>query len=171
MAERRPPAYSNLLAFQVTSTADALRRGAAMQMRREHDVSLAQIRVLGFIASLQPVRLRDVAADAGADKAQISRVVASLVQRGYVSRRALAGDARPAFLELTDAGREKYAALLSTLQERDRAIRAGFDGTQADDLVALLARVRNTAEELAIEQERIASAAAQKQRASRGARL
>src|SRR6059058_2920329 len=99
MAERRPPAFRNLLAFQVSSTADALRRSAAMRMRREHELSLAQVRALALIEHLQPVRLRDVAADAGADKAQISRVVTSLVERGLVMRRALAGDARSAHLE------------------------------------------------------------------------
>src|SRR4051812_3459340 len=105
MAERRSPAFRNLLAYQVSSTADALRRSAALRMRREHEVSLAQVRALALIEHLQPVRLRDVAADAGADKAQISRVVSSLVDKGYVSRRALAGDAQSAHLELTDSGR------------------------------------------------------------------
>jgi DNA-binding MarR family transcriptional regulator len=157
MAERRLPAYSNLLAFQVTSAADAIRRGAALQMRREHDVSLAQIRILGVIDVLQPVRLRDVAADADADKAQISRVVASLVERGWVARRALAEDARSAFLELTEAGRDKYAALLGTLQERDRAIRAAFDGSEVEELVAFLTRVRKSVEEPAPAQVRVAT--------------
>src|SRR4051794_39546817 len=102
MSDRQHPAYRSLLGFHVTSTAAALRRSAALQMKREHDVSLAQVRTLALIEHLQPVRLRDVAADAGADKAQISRVVTTLVSRGYVSRRSLAGDARSAHLELTD---------------------------------------------------------------------
>lgn len=157
MAERQLPAYSDLLSFQVTSTADAIRRGAALQIRREHNMSLAQVRVLGFIESLQPVRLRDVAADAGSDKAQISRVVASLVERGYVSRRALAGDARSAFLELTEAGSERYAALLRTMRQRDSAIRTTFEGRQVDELVALLARVRTSADALTSAQESVAA--------------
>jgi DNA-binding MarR family transcriptional regulator len=157
MAERRPPAFRNLLAYQVSSTADALRRSAAMRMRREHDVSLAQVRALALIEHLQPVRLRDVAADAGADKAQISRVVSSLVERGYVSRRALAGDARSAHLELTEAGREKYDALFRTMQDRDRAMRAAFDAGEADALVTFLGRVRKVADQLSIEEERLAS--------------
>ena len=157
MAERRPPAFRNLLGYQVSSTADALRRSAAMRMRREHDVSLAQLRALALIEHLQPVRLRDVAADAGADKAQVSRVVSSLVEKGYVSRRALARDARSAHLELTESGRAKYDALLKTMQERDQAIRNSFDGNEADTLVAFLGRVRKVAEQLAIEEERLAS--------------
>jgi DNA-binding MarR family transcriptional regulator len=159
MAERRPPAFRNLLAYQVTSTADALRRSAATRMRREHDLSLAQVRTLGLIEHLQPVRLRDVAADAGADKAQISRVVTSLVGRGLVTRRALVGDARSAHLELTASGAEMVTALLRTLQERDRILKAGFQGTEVDQFLSLLARLRVTADQLELDEERRSAAA------------
>jgi DNA-binding MarR family transcriptional regulator len=156
MADRRPPAYRELLGFQIGSTADALRKSAALRMRREHDVSLAQVRALALIEHLQPVRLRDVAADAGADKAQISRVVSSLVSRGLVERRTLVGDARSAHLELTGAGREKFDALFRSLQERDSAVRAAFEAAQADEFRGLLARVRKVADQLTLEEERLA---------------
>lgn len=156
MSERSPPAFRKLLAYQVSSTADALRRSAAMRMRREHDLSLAQVRTLALIDHLQPVRLRDVAADAGADKAQISRVVSSLVSRGYVTRRALVGDARSAHLELTAEGQGKFAALSATLQERDRLLKAGFQPAEIDQLLSLLARVRKTADEMTANEERLA---------------
>src|ERR1700741_4610159 len=115
MAERRSPAFRSLPGCHVKSTADALRKSAAMRMRREHDVSLAQVRALALIEHLQPVRLRDVAADAGADKAQVSHVISSLVERGLVTRRALEGDARSPHLELPDAGRDKFAAISKSM--------------------------------------------------------
>jgi DNA-binding MarR family transcriptional regulator len=154
MTDRRQPVYRHLLAYQVTSTADALRRSAAMHMRREHDVSLAQVRTLALIEHLQPVRLRDVAADAGADKAQVSRVVTSLVGRGYVSRRALAGDARSAHLELTEAGYAKMNAVTRTLDERDAVLRSALRPAEAEQLIALLASVRQSADGLTLEEER-----------------
>jgi DNA-binding MarR family transcriptional regulator len=157
MAERRLPAFRNLLAYQIASTSDALRRSAAMRMKREHDVSLAQVRALALIDYLQPVRLRDVAADAGADKAQISRVVSSLVSRGLVSRRALAGDARSAHLELTADGRDKFAAISGTLEDRDRALCAALSPGDFDRLVTALAQVRAAADQLSLEEERIAN--------------
>jgi DNA-binding MarR family transcriptional regulator len=161
MADKRQPAFHNLLSFQVTSTADALRRSAAMQMRREHEVSLAQVRILSLILHLQPVRLRDVAVDAGADKAQISRVVTSLVGRGYVARRALAGDARSAHLELTEAGRAKMATIDRSMDERDRVLRASLQPGEAEQLTALLARVRKGADGLTLEEERFEKSMAQ----------
>jgi len=155
MAERRPPAFRSLLASQISSTADELRKSVTLRLRREHDVSLAQVRTLALIEYLQPVRLRDVALDAGADKAQISRVVSSLVERGYVVRRALAKDARSAHLELTDSGREKLGVLVKLMQERDRVLRAALQADEADSLTALLARIRGTAEQLALDEERL----------------
>lgn len=157
MAER-PPAFRSLLAYQVSSTADALRRSAAMRMRREHDVSLAQVRTLALIEHLEPVRLRDVAADAGADKAQISRVVSSLVSRGYVTRRVLVGDARSAHLELSPAGRDKVGRLVRTLQERDRQLKAAFQPAELEQLMALLARLRKGADQLTLDEDALASA-------------
>jgi DNA-binding MarR family transcriptional regulator len=156
MAERRPPAFRNLLGIEIASTADALRRSAAMQMRREHDVSLAQVRALALIDHLQPVRLRDVAADAGADKAQVSRVVSSLVSRGLVSRRTLTGDARSAHLELTADGRVKVAGMFRTLTERDGIVRAALQPGEAEKLAAMLADVRKAADRLAVQEERLA---------------
>ena len=160
MVERRQPAFRNLLAYEISSTADALRRSAAMRMRREHDLSLAQVRALALIEHMQPVRLRDVAADSGADKAQISRVVSSLVSRGYVSRHALAADGRSAHLELTEAGRGKIATVGKTLQERDRVLRAALQPAEVQQLLSFLARIRETAEQLTIEEERFGSGGA-----------
>lgn len=154
MADNRQPAFRNLLSYQVTSTADALRRSAALYMRREHDVSLAQVRTLALIQHLQPVRLRDVAADAGADKAQISRVVTSLVGRGYVTRRALAGDARSAHLELSEAGRAKMHAVEQSLERSDGVLRSALSPADAEQLAALLARVRKAADDLTMQEER-----------------
>ncbi len=153
MAQRRQPAYSSLLAFQVTSTADAIRRGTALQMRREHDMSLAQVRVLAYIEALQPVRLREIAADAAADKAQISRVVTSLVERGYVARHALAGDARSAHLELTEAGRLALKTIYQLLGTRDRMLQAMLQPAEVDQLADLLARLRKAADGLAQAEE------------------
>lgn len=156
MSERRPAALRNLLAYQVASTSDAIRRSAAVRMRRQFDLSLAQVRVLALIDHLQPVRLRDVAADAGADKAQISRVVSSLVSRGLVSRTTLVGDARSAHLELTAPGRDLMTTVYATLRERDAILKSGFQPGEIEQLHSLVARLRGTADRLFFDEERAA---------------
>ena len=154
MAERRMPAFRALLGYQINSTSEALRRGATLRLRREHDLSLMEWRTLALIEHLQPVRLRDLAADFGADKAQISRIVTALVGRGLVVRRLRESDARSAQLELTDAGQAKTLALIRAAQERDRVFRACLKPAEVEQLVGMLARIRAQAQELLEEEER-----------------
>jgi DNA-binding MarR family transcriptional regulator len=141
MAERRAPAFRALLGYQISSTSEAL--------------SLMEWHTLALIEHLQPVRLRDLAADFGADKAQISRIVTALADRGLVVRRVRADDARSAQLELTDSGRAKTVALTRVAQERDRAFRACLKPAELEQLVGMLARVRARAQELLDEEERL----------------
>jgi len=154
MAERSAPAFRALLGYQINSTSEALRRGATLRLRREHDLSLMEWRTLALIEHLQPVRLRDLAADFGADKAQISRIVTALVSRGLVMRRLRESDTRSAQLELSEAGRAKILALIRAAQERDRAFRACLKPAEVEQLVGMLARIRARALELLEEEER-----------------
>jgi DNA-binding MarR family transcriptional regulator len=154
MAERRMPAFRALLGYQIDSTSEVLRRGDTLRLRREHDVSLMEWHTLALIEHMQPVRLRDLAADFGADKAQISRIVTALVGRGLVARRR-EGDARSAPLELTASGRAKALALTLAAQERDWAFRACLKPAELDQLTGMLARIRARAQELLDEEDRL----------------
>ena len=89
MPERRTPAFRALLGYQVNLTSEILKRGISLRLRREHDVSLMESRTLALIDCLGPVRLRDLAAEFEADKAQISRIVTApqrLPACAYASR-------------------------------------------------------------------------------------
>ncbi|WP_053076770.1 MarR family winged helix-turn-helix transcriptional regulator [Caenimonas sp. SL110] len=148
MFESRAPAFSQLIAWQINSTSDALRREAAMRMKRDHDISLVEWRTLALIEAMQPVRLRDVAAESDSDKAQISRIVSGLVERGLVERQAVAQDARSAHLRLTPSGTELAAKLAALSQDRDRMLRASCDGASMEVMLATLAVIKEKASEL-----------------------
>lgn len=155
MGDRRAPAFTTLLSHHINSTSDLLRRVAALRSRREHDVSLTESRTLALVEHLQPVRLRDLTAASGSDKAQISRVVTGLVGRGLILRSSSSNDGRSAHLELTEAGRIKAGHLARMAQETDRALRAGLKPAEADHLIALLSRVKAKAQDLVKEEERL----------------
>ncbi|MES2634679.1 MAG: MarR family winged helix-turn-helix transcriptional regulator [Pseudomonadota bacterium] len=148
MLESRAPAFSRLIAWQINSTSDALRREAAVRMKREHDISLVEWRTLALIEAMQPVRLRDVAAESESDKAQISRIVSALVERGLVDRQAVAQDARSAHLSLTPSGTELAAKLAAMSQDRDRMLRATCDEAGIETMLTTLAVIREKATEL-----------------------
>jgi len=118
-------------------------------------VSLTESRTLALVEHLQPVRLRDLTAASGSDKAQISRVVTALVGRGLILRSSNSRDARSAHLELTDAGRIKAGHLARMAQDTDNALRASLKPAEADHLIALLARVKDKARDLVKEEERL----------------
>lgn len=154
MPELRAPAFHRLLAWQVNSASDALRRGATLRLKREHGISMVEWRTIALIEAMQPVRLRDVAMESSADKAQISRIVTSLVQRGVVERQAYAGDARSAHLQLTAAGAQLATRLAAMAEDRDRALRTAFGETGIATMVEALAAVKAKAIELMQDEER-----------------
>ena len=147
------PAFLPLLSYEVNSTSDALRRSAALRFRREHDVSLMEWRTLALIEHLQPVTLRALTDYSSTDKAQISRIVSALVERGLVERHAHSSDARSAQLALSAQGRAKIKGLARTARARDRVFRAVLDEGEAEQLVAALHKLKARALALIEEEE------------------
>jgi len=153
----RTPAFTPLLSYEVNSTSDLLRRSAALRFRREHDVSLTEWRTLARIEYLRPVTLRDLVAYASTDKAQISRIVTGLVERGFVSRKIHATDARSAQLDLTAAGKKILRGLTKSAQERDRAFRACLTEAEIVQLRKTLAKLKVCAQGLIADEDNRAS--------------
>jgi len=83
----------DLLSYRLHVVANLLSRGAAMRYRREFGVSLWEWRTVALLGAQAPRSLNDLAAAAGLDKSQMSRVVAGLVERGIVARGADETDA------------------------------------------------------------------------------
>ena len=78
----------DLLSYRLHVVANLLSRGAAMRYRREFGVSLWEWRTIALLGAQAPLSLNELAAAAGLDKSQMSRVVAGLVERGLVARGA-----------------------------------------------------------------------------------
>jgi DNA-binding MarR family transcriptional regulator len=103
---------------------DALRRivrglsASARTLPGGSSVSGAQRFVLRQIAASPGLGVGELAARTLAGQSTVSEVVARLVERGLVSRRADTTDARRATLTLTVAGRRVIADLEPTTQER-----------------------------------------------------
>ena len=159
MADTRAPAFRRLLASHINSASDALRRGQALRLRREFDLSLVEWRSICLIEFMQPVRLREVAAESAADKAQISRIVTGLVKRGLVVRQEYIGDARSAMLELTPSGAELARRLSELGEERDAELHAALGAAGTEPLMHAIELVRARATQMADAEERLAQSA------------
>ncbi|WP_406151004.1 MarR family winged helix-turn-helix transcriptional regulator [Streptomyces sp. NBC_01012] len=139
---------SELLSYRLTRTSSALSRSAALRYRREFDVSLGEWRSIALIAADPTLTLNRLARRAGLDKAQMSRVVRGLVERGLVTRTESTGRSRQ--LALTDSGIEAYRGLIRAANERD----AAFAAALSEDETLALERALEKLAELALSLER-----------------
>ncbi|MFF4753338.1 MarR family winged helix-turn-helix transcriptional regulator [Streptomyces sp. NPDC002514] len=134
---------SELLSYRLSRTSSALSRSAALRYRREFDVSLGEWRTIALIAADPTLTLNRLARRAGLDKAQMSRVVRGLVERGFVKRTEGAGRSRQ--LALTEAGVEVYRGLIVAANERDAAFAALLSDEEARVLGCALEKLADLA--------------------------
>lgn len=111
-----------LLSYRISRVANALSRSAALRYRREFGVSLSEWRSIALLGSDAPLTVNKLARLAALDKAQMSRTVASLSDRGLILRQV--GPGRSTVLTLTENGRRLYDGLITAAYERDSAFLA-----------------------------------------------
>ena len=81
------PGIRELLSYKLHVVANLLSRGAELRYRREFGVSLWEWRAIALLgASREPQSLNALAAAAGVDKSQMSRVISGLNARRLVLR-------------------------------------------------------------------------------------
>ncbi len=119
--------------------------GALDEHLLDSPYTLTEARVLFELGRGAPLEIRELRARSGLDAGYLSRILAAFEDRGLVSRRRAAADARAVVVSLTTAGRAAYreldrasaaenATLLARLSpsDRERLLRA------ADEIEALL---------------------------------
>ena len=144
-----PATIRDLLSYRIHRLANALSRGAALRYRQEFGVSLMEWRILALLGGFAPLTLRDLARESGLDKAQASRAVKALVERGLVERESGSTDAREVALRLSAEGMRVERGLMRAARERDAAFRearpAGSLATLEEAIRLLTAEARRQA--------------------------
>jgi DNA-binding MarR family transcriptional regulator len=100
----------------------ALSQHLLLHVAAEFDLNLAEYRILDTLADLDSTSIRDIAADASLDKAQVTRAVADLTKRGLVVQMVDGRDRRLRVVKLTPAGRRLRDATLPFVTERQRRL-------------------------------------------------
>ncbi len=121
-----PATIRDLLSYRIHRLANALSRGAALRYRQEFGVSLMEWRILALLGGFAPLTLRDLARESGLDKAQASRAVKALVERGLVEREHGPTDGREVALRLSPEGSRVQDGLMRAAREREAAFRAAL---------------------------------------------
>ena len=87
-----------------------------------HDISVTQCYALEALVEHAPVRLGGLAERLFLDKSTTSRVISTLVKKGYVEQRTDAADARATALYPTSSGRRLYKRITEDLVEQQKQL-------------------------------------------------
>lgn len=111
-----------------------------------HDVSVTQCYALETLVELGPMRLRALSERLFLDKSTTSRVVGTLVRKGYVEQRADPTDGRATTLRATRAGRRLCQQITSELVEQQKHLLQDLDPRVRAGVVQVLRRLTAAAD-------------------------
>jgi DNA-binding MarR family transcriptional regulator len=144
-AANRPAATPDAVLDQVQRVFHLLRLRTHESMRSiagEAGLAPMEGRALGFFAQHPGATPSELALHAGRDKAQIARLIKSLLDQGLLAREADAEDRRSHRLSLTAEGQAMHQRLRRQRAAVGRRLIAGLGTAELAQLSALLARMQ-----------------------------
>ena len=111
-----------------------------------HDVSVTQCYALETIVEHGPMRLSALAERLFLDKSTTSRVVSTLVRKGYVEQRADAKDGRATTLRATRQGQRLCARITDDLVDQQKLLLQDLDPEVRAGVVQVLRRLAQAAD-------------------------
>ena len=111
-----------------------------------HDVSVTQCHALETLMQHGPMRLSALAERLYLDKSTTSRVVGTLVKKGYVEQRADASDGRATTLCATRRGQRLCERITDDLVEQQKQLLADLDPEVRSGVVKVLRRLADAAD-------------------------
>lgn len=104
-------------------------------------LTIPEWRLVAVIAETGGVTQQAIGAKTLMDKVTVSRAAIALVDRGLLARQANPEDRRSHLLELTDAGRDLYAAVAPKALDLESRIFAAFDPAEVAQFMDMLRRI------------------------------
>jgi len=111
-----------------------------------HDISVTQCYALETLVQHGPLRLSALAERLFLDKSTTSRVVGTLVKKGYVEQGADAQDGRAIALSATRKGRGLYARITGDLVDQQKQLLQDLDPGVRSGVVRVLQRLAQAAD-------------------------
>jgi MarR family 2-MHQ and catechol resistance regulon transcriptional repressor len=111
-----------------------------------HDVSVTQCYALETLVENGPMRLSALAERLFLDKSTTSRVVSTLVRKGYVEQRADANDGRATTLSATRQGQRLCTRIKDDLIDQQKQLLQDLDPDVRKGVVQVLSRLAQAAD-------------------------
>lgn len=148
-----PPVHDirDMISFRLSNLVAANDRLGHGWMQTEFGLGLHEWRVLGLTYALEPVIVSDIKNILHIDKGQLSRVIKSLVERGYIRSEPCGDDQRFTELRITARGLALHQKMLAFSAKRNQTVLEGFTPDEARELFRLLDKIRDRIQRRLIE--------------------
>ena len=114
--------FKDLLTYRLNVLAHLSSKIASLVNQVEFQLAPREWRLIGLLGQLEQVSLQRLALEVDVDKSQASRMVSSLIERGYLKRVIDAKDARGILLSLTPKGQATFELAFPSAVERNDAL-------------------------------------------------
>ena len=111
-----------------------------------HDISVTQCYALETLVEHGPLRLSALAERLFLDKSTTSRVVATLVKKGYADQHAEKSDKRAIELRATARGRQLHARITTDLVDQQKQLLEDLDPDLRGEVINVIRRLARAAD-------------------------
>jgi DNA-binding MarR family transcriptional regulator len=136
--ETREPSFAGLMSFRIHTLAKTVDQHAEASHRRESGLGLLECRIVGVVGAHGPLSFKALCELAELEKSNASRLVARLIELGFVERQEDPSDQRSFFVVPTAAGRKLRRAIHRNAQARNDAWLSVLSAAQKDQLSTCL---------------------------------
>lgn len=145
---RDPAAVPELFLYRLMRLTSAARPAVVRLCERQFGITRREWSVVGLLAETDGLSPSALAGQAMLDRARASRVIGSLVDKGFVLRRPVPGNRREATLHLTERGHACYAALMPQVAAINRELLSVLSDAEVAALDSALNRLTAQAGQL-----------------------
>ncbi|HBP31469.1 MAG: MarR family winged helix-turn-helix transcriptional regulator [Advenella sp.] len=136
------------LPYQFSQLADVVSLSVATVYESRLGISRDDWRVLVAVNQARHMRATDIAQHTTLDKMQVSRAIARLEKKGFLSRTADTDDKRQQILVVTPAGQAAYREVSPLMMARNDYLLQDLTPTEREVLQRYLDQVLNRAQQL-----------------------
>ena len=138
----------NYLTYYLVVIANRVSRGASALYREKFGVGVVEWRCMVMLAMQDGVSAARISEVGGINKSMVSRSLARLEELGYVEDYRGSSTLKPRLMQFTRSGRKLYRDMLEVTIKRDEKLRDGLSEAEQEELLRLLKKLFNNADEL-----------------------
>ncbi|MCR8827518.1 MarR family winged helix-turn-helix transcriptional regulator [Pseudosulfitobacter koreensis] len=133
------------LTYRLSKLQNALNAQAAQVLSAHSDITLTEWRVLFILRSMSTATMSMIVQESRLDKAQISRSIKALVEKGYIASVQDESDQRRQLLSATEAGRALKEKVLPIMMRRQQALTDGMPRAELETFFKVLDQLETVA--------------------------